>query len=133
MIPLPFILSRLSSHEDLFAKLNYEVLNRFFDIMFRYMPRIVTTAPRRRKGLPDLDRNILDVLALNLALTYDEVHILWTATGELLWKQFETNADADEKVTVEAGLANTAPHFGLGACYFYSSVTLTNWSQAWRL
>ena len=133
MIPLPFILSRLSSHEDLFAKLNYEVLNRFFDIMFRYMPWIVTTAPRRRKGLPDLDRNILDVLALNLALTYDEVRILWTATGELLWKQFETNADADEKVTVEAGLANTAPHFGLGAWYFYSSVTLTNWSQAWRL
>ena len=123
MIPLPIILSRLSSHEDLFAKLNYEVLNRFFDIMFRYMPWIVTTAPRRRKGLPDLDRNILDILALNLALTYDEVRILWMATGELLWKQFEMNADADEKVTVEAGLANTAPHFGLGSWYFNFSVT----------
>lgn len=115
MIPLLTILSRLSRHEELFAKLTYEVLSQFFDIVLRYMPRIVTTAPRRRKGLPDLDRNILDVLALNLSLSYDKVNILWTATGELLWKQFEGTANADEQIAVEAGLVNTAPHFGLGA------------------
>ena len=133
MIPLPTILSRLSVHEELFSKLNYKVLSRFFDIMFRYMPRIVTTAPRRRQGLPDLDQNILDVVALNLSLSYEEVHILWRATGDLLWKEFEMMANADEEVAVEAGLAKTAPHFGLGTWCFFTLITSAYRSQAWRL
>ena len=133
MIPLPTILSRLSVHEELFSKLNYELLSRFFDIMFRYMPRIVTTAPRRRQGLPDLDQNILDVVALNLGLSYEEVHKLWGATGELLWKEFEMKANADEQVAVEASLAKTAPHFGLGAWWFVTLITSAYKSQASRL
>ena len=94
---------------------------------------IRTTAPRCRQGLPDLDQNILDVVALNLALSYEEVHNLWRATGELLWKEFEMKANADEEVALEAGLAKTAPHFGLGAWWFVTLITSAYKSQASRL
>ena len=89
MIPLPTILSHLSKDEGLFEKLSYNSLGRFFKIIFQYMPRIVTTAPRRRKVLPDLPHNIQDMIALSMALSCNKINLLWAATGDLLLAQYK--------------------------------------------
>ena len=115
MIPLPTILLRLSKDEGLFEKLSYNSLGRFFEIIFRYMPRIVTTAPRRRKALPDLPHNVRDVIALSMALSCDEIDLLWAATGDLLLAQYEDSQNGPEQSTVDDSLGRTAPLFGLGA------------------
>ena len=116
MIPLPTILLRLSKSEGLFAKLSFDSLGFFLETISWYMPRIVTTSPRRRNGLPDLAQNVRDVLALNMALSYDEVDALWMATGDLLLAHYEGSQNTTEQLTVDDSLGRTAPLFGLGAC-----------------
>ena len=114
MIPLPTLISRLSADEDLCQRLHYQTLSRFFDMVQRFLPRIVTTAPRRRQGFPALPANIRDVLALSLALCYEDVDKLWAHTGEFLMNKYETASQDGDAWHVDDILSKQALQFDLG-------------------
>ena len=114
MLALSQIFFRLSKHEELFQRLSYATLERFFETILRYMPRLVTSAPRRRQGLPKLATNVLDVLALNLHLSYEDVEKLWAVTGDLLLEEYKATEKLGEPLGLDDALKRTAPQFALG-------------------
>lgn len=79
------------------------------------MPRLVTSAPRRRQGLPKLAINVLDVLALNLHLSYEDVEKLWAATGDLLLEEYKAAEKFGKPLDLDDVLKRTAPQFALGS------------------
>ena len=116
MIPFPLLLSRLLSDEELCRRLHFQTVSRFFDITNRLMPHILTSSPRRVVDLPALPGNIRDVLALSLALSYDDVEKLWTKTGDILLREYETSSHFGDQCLVDEVLSKNAPQFNLGAC-----------------
>ena len=126
MIPLPTILLRLSKDEGLFEKLSYNSLGHFFEIIFWYMPWIITTAPHHQQGLPDLAHNIRDVITLSMSLSCDKINLLWAVTGDLLLAQYEDSQNGPKQPTVDDSLGRTAPLFGLGVwqCVSHAGLSL---------
>ncbi|PIL25547.1 hypothetical protein GSI_12385 [Ganoderma sinense ZZ0214-1] len=114
MLALSTILVRLAKHEDLLEKLSYQTLDHFFKTMFRYMPRVVTTAPRRTRGVPPIDAALRNLLALTLQLSYEDVDKLWGITGDLLVKEFEALHKLGKPPGLDDRLNKVAPQFGLG-------------------
>ena len=114
MIPVLTLIQRLSQVGDLCKRLDYRTLSQFFEAIDRFMPHILTSSPRQRLGLPALPPNIRDVLALSLALSYEDVDSLWAKTGDLLWPNSDTPHDAIDGPELDDLLGRTAPQYGLG-------------------
>lgn len=117
MIPFPLLLSRLLSDEELCRHLDFQTISRFFEITNRLMPQILTSSPRREVSFPALPGNIRDVLALSLALSYDDVEKLWTQTADILLREYKTSTHVGDTWLVDEVLSRNAPQFDLGA-YF---------------
>ena len=116
------IFLRLVQHESLFEKLNYETLDGFLKIMSRYMPKVVTSAPRRTRGVPPLSGTVRDLLALTLELSYEDVDKLWVITGDLLVKQYETVEKIGKPTALDDKLKTSGPQFGLGTQFTLSQL-----------
>ena len=81
MITISEIARALSHYTGLYDTLSYQQLATFFDIISRFMPLILTSAPRATRGLPALLPDMEDVLTMKLRLTVEHVNILWSALG----------------------------------------------------
>ena len=113
MIPFFRISDALSRHPDLFQSLSHGQLSDFFDITFRFMPLIVTSAPRATEGLPSLLPNILEILSLKLQVTISQVEVLWSALGEMLIQEFKSH-DRSTLLDIDRELSMSGPNFHLG-------------------
>ena len=78
------------------------------------MPCILTSAPRRREGLPALPANIRDILAMSLALSYEHVDKLWSQTGDILMHEYDASKKITDPWQVDEVLSKIAPQFELG-------------------
>ena len=78
------------------------------------MPRILTSAPRRREGLPALPADIRDVVAVSLELSYELVEKLWMQTGDMVVHQYQSSNNDSKPWRVDEVLSEKTPHFGLG-------------------
>ena len=125
MIPFPLLLSRLLSDEELCRRLHFETLSGFFKITTCLMPHILTSSPRRVTSVPSLPGNIRDVLALSLALSYDDVEKLWTKSADLLLQEYQDPSHVDEQSRVDEILSRNAPQFDLGTnSHFFTMLNL---------
>ena len=114
MIPFSTLVNRLTQDAQLYQQLHFQTLCRFFDVLKRFVPRILTSAPRCREGLPPLPANIRDVLAVSLELSYELVDKLWTQTGDMVVHQYQCSKVASKPWRVDDVLSQKTPQFGLG-------------------
>ncbi len=113
MISVSDIAQALSPYADLYHTLSYTQLSIFFDIVFRFMPLILTSAPRATRGLPSLLSDMEDVLAMKLRLTVEDVNILWSALGGRLVNDYTSRLPSDI-LDIDRELSITGPTFHLG-------------------
>ena len=114
MIPFSTLVNRLSQDAQLYQQLHFHTLCRFFDILARFMPRILTLEPRRCEGLPPLPANIRDVVAVSLEVSYELVDKLCTQTGDMLVHQYQSSKIVSKPWRVDDVLSQKSPQFGLG-------------------
>ena len=113
MITISQIAHALSPSTKLYEKLSYLQLSLFFNIISRFMPLILTSAPRATRGLPALPLDMEHVLSMKLRLTTEDVNILWSALGDRLVADF-TSSHSSDKLDVDRELSITGPSFHLG-------------------
>ena len=113
MITISQIAQSLSTSASLYEKLSYLQLSLFFNIISRFTPLILTSAPRATQGLPALPSNMEHVLSMKLRLTAKDINILWSALGAHLVNEF-TSVHSSDNLDVHCELSITGPSFHLG-------------------
>ena len=114
MITISQIAHALSPSADLYERLSYMQLSLFFNIISRFMPLILTSAPRVTHGLPTLPSDMEHVLSMKLGLTTKDVNILWCSLGDRLMKDFISDHLSPANLDVDRELSITGPSFHLG-------------------
>ena len=114
MITVSQIAHALSPSADLYERLSYVQLSLFFNIISRFMPLILTSAPRVTQGLPTLPSDMEHVLSMKLRLTTKDVNTLWCSLGDRLMKDFISDHLSPANLDVDRELSITGPSFHLG-------------------
>ena len=108
------VTAQLCRFPHLHATLTVSQLWTYINVINRFLPLILLSAPRATVGLPPLHDNIRQTLMMHMHLPPEHVLDLWTAIGPvlLLYRGFDFSPNE-----IDRSLAHIAPSHNLGGSY----------------
>ena len=115
MVLLISVVNQLRNLPELYARLTFNQLICFFELVKRFTPLLETSSPRITRGHPLLPENVVQLLALQTSFSRDDVLELWQQLGPIIL-QSPHNTISPSSIILNAahGLAKSAASHQLG-------------------